>query len=164
MVDRNGMARSAALLMGLGIVVGCGGGQAPPPRGIEPMEDGTGSTQTVEADEYQFVESVQEMLQGKVAGVQVIDHPACGLTIRIRGMSDSLLGWDSDTNQNVAECDREPLLIIDNKPVPPGGMADAFRTLHPGDIDRIRVLKDVASTSVYGSQGAYGVILITTKK
>lgn len=164
MGERIGMARAATLLVGLGLAAGCGGGQAPPPRGLEPMEDGSGSTRTVNADEYQFVESVQEMIQGRVAGVQVIDHPACGLTIRIRGMSDSLLGWDSGSNQNVAECDREPLLIIDNKPVPPGGMADAFRTLRPEDIDRIRVLKDVASTSVYGTQGAYGVILISTKR
>lgn len=151
-----------ALAIGLVLLAGCGG-RAPEPRGLAPEDNGTGATRTVDVDDYQFVETVQELLQGKVAGVQVVDHPVCGLTIRIRGLSSSLMGWDSNTNQNVAECEREPLLIIDNKPIPPGGMAAAFQTLTPSDIDRIQVLKDVASTSVYGSQGAYGVILITTK-
>lgn len=145
-------------------VTACGGSQAKPATGLAPEENGTGSTRTIENRDHQFVESVQEMLRGRVSGVQVIDHPACGLTVRIRGMSDSLLGWDESANQSVAECDREPLLIIDNKPIAPGGMAQAFETLQPQDIDRIQVLKDVATTSVYGTRGAFGVILITTSK
>lgn len=153
---------AGALLIGLAFLAGCGSGRAERPSGLAPEEDGGGATRTVEADERQFVETVQEMLQGKVAGLQVMDHPACGLTIRIRGMSDSLLGWDSESNQSVAECDREPLLIIDNKPVAPGGLVNALESLRPSDIERIRVLKDVSSTSVYGSRGAYGVILVTT--
>lgn len=162
MTSNTRMARGAALLLGLAFVVACGSGRSERPTGLAPGEDGSGATRTVEPDEHQFVESVQEMLQGRVAGVQVIDHPACGPTIRIRGMSDSLMGWDSESNQSVAECDREPLLVIDNKPVAPGGLVNALASLQPTDIEKIRVLKDVSSTSVYGSRGAYGVILVTT--
>lgn len=155
--------RAAVVLVGLGLLAGCGsGGTAQRPTGLAPQGDGSGSTRTVDSNGYQFVETVQEMLRGKVAGLQVMDHPACGLTIRIRGMSDSLLGWNSDSNQNVAECDREPLLIIDNKPAPQGRLVRALGTLNPEDVEKIQVLKDVASTSVYGTRGAYGVILVTT--
>ena len=163
MAIKRSAIQAATLLIGLGLLAGCGSGGRTSDTGLAPEDNETGATRTVEGDERQFVQTVQEMLRGKVAGVQVIDHPACGLTIRIRGMSDSLLGWDQSANQNVPQCEREPLLIIDNKPIAPGGMAQAFETLSPDDIDRIQVLKDVASTSVYGTRGAYGVILITTK-
>lgn len=163
MTTKTRTIRAATLLAALGLLASCAsGGSSERPTGLAPEADDGGATRTVQADDYQFVETVQEMLQGKVAGLQVMEHPACGLTIRIRGMSDSLMGLGGDADQSVAECDREPLLIIDNKPVAPGGMADAFRTLRPSDIENIRVLKDVSSTSVYGSRGAYGVILVTT--
>ncbi len=167
MADITRVPRVVTLLVGSAFLASCGGGAASAPPatpGLSPEEDGTGATRTVEGDEHQFVETVQEMLRGKVAGVQVLELPGCGLTVRIRGMSESLLSWNAENRQSVPECDREPLLIIDNKPVALGHMADALRTLIPTEIERIQVLKDVASTSVYGTRGAYGVILITTKR
>jgi TonB-dependent SusC/RagA subfamily outer membrane receptor len=138
---------------------GCGGSAEPPDSGLRPtsQEDATGASATVRPDENQFVENVEEMLRGHVSGLQVLDHPECGLTIRIRGVTDSI-------NPGAATCDREPLLIIDDKPVPPGTLIRALRGLAPSQIDRIRVLKDVSSTSVYGTRGANGVILVTTKR
>lgn len=145
-------------LVGL-TAAGCGGGSArpqPPDLGISPPEDGTGAEQTVRRDSAQFVESVQDMLRGRVAGVEVVDLPECGgVTLRIRATAE--IGEGS-------LCEREPLLIIDEKPVPLGHMADALRGLLPREIERIRVLKDVASTSVYGTRGAYGVILVSTRR
>ena len=73
----------------------------------------------------------------------------CGISIRIRGAS-TFLGSS------------EPLYIIDGAKVQsgPGGLL----FLDPGDIKKIEVLKDIGSTAIYGSEGANGVILITTKR
>jgi TonB-dependent SusC/RagA subfamily outer membrane receptor len=155
-------ATAGALLGVLGWLAACGGGSAAPPpsgTGMAPEENGTGAVKTVEADESQFFDTVQDMIQGRVAGLQVLDLPGCGVTLRIRGTTE--LRGDS---QGGYLCDREPLLIIDDKPVAPGNMESALRALVPVQIDRIRVLKDVASTSVYGTRGAYGVVLIDTKR
>ncbi|MFW6205998.1 MAG: TonB-dependent receptor plug domain-containing protein [Gemmatimonadota bacterium] len=159
-MDAKPKVRGIATLMAVALMAGCAsGGQAGPYQGLEPGEDSTGSGGEVRADDGRFVETVQEMLQGRVSGVQVIDHPVCGHTIRIRGMSDSLLDVGG-----AGECEREPLLIIDQKPVALGNLVAALDGLAPTDIKRIRVLKDVASTSVYGTRGAYGVILISTNR
>lgn len=155
-------ATLGALIATLGLLAACGGrSTAPPPSGtgIAPDENGTGAVATVEPEEGEFFDTVQQMLQGRVAGLQVLDLPGCGVTLRIRGTTE--LRGDS---QGGYLCDREPLLIIDDKPVAPGNMESALRALVPVQIDRIRVLKDVASTSVYGTRGAYGVVLINTKR
>lgn len=150
-------AMISAVLLAVVSLTACGsGGKAPPPRGLAPEDGGPGATRTVEADEHRFVESVQEMLRGQVAGVQVVEDPQCGgIVLRIRTSAPSLLG---------ARCDPPPLLIIDGKPIAPAGVGSALEGLLPYEIDRIQVLKDVASTAVYGSRGAYGVIIINTRR
>lgn len=92
---------------------------------------------------------VQELLVGRFPGVEVARAPAGGITVRIRGAS-TIMG------------SAEPLYIIDGARVQsgPGGLL----FLDPGDIRKIEVLKDIGSTSYYGSEGANGVILITTKR
>ncbi|SEL67665.1 SusC/RagA family TonB-linked outer membrane protein [Parapedobacter koreensis] len=94
--------------------------------------------------------SVANMLQGRAAGVQVSQNngtPGASLSIRIRGT-------------NSINADSEPLYVIDGFPSSEGiGM-----TIKPEDIESITILKDAASTSIYGARGANGVVLITTKK
>lgn len=86
-------------------------------------------------------------LQGRLAGVSITSTsgaPGSGSTIRVRGMN-SLQG------------DTGPLIVIDG--IPGGSMS----ALNPSDIASVEVLKDASATAVYGSKGANGVILITTK-
>lgn len=90
---------------------------------------------------------VEQALQGRTAGVQVISNsgqPGEGFTVRIRGVG---------TNGN-----SEPLYLVDGMPV--GGID----YLSPNDIQSIEILKDAAATAIYGARGANGVVLITTKQ
>jgi TonB-dependent starch-binding outer membrane protein SusC len=104
------------------------------------------------------VVSPEELIRGKVAGVQVTEQnggePGGGMSIRIRGGT-------SITSSN------EPLYVIDGVIIPPGGGLSAGRNplnfLNPNDIQSFTVLKDASSTAIYGSQGANGVVLITTR-
>ena len=93
--------------------------------------------------------SVDDMFAGRFAGVDVARAPGGGITVRIRAGSTILAGT-------------EPIYIIDGARVQsgPGGLL----FLDPGDIQKIEVLKDVGSTSMYGSEGANGVVIITTKR
>ena len=91
---------------------------------------------------------VANMLQGKVAGVVVTPlsgQPGEGVSIRVRGIG-SIRG-----NQS-------PLWVID------GVVGDAVAELNPNDIEAISVLKDGSATALYGSRGANGVVLVTTKR
>lgn len=95
------------------------------------------------------VSRVDQMLQGKMAGVDVKSTngaPGAGTTIRIRG--------SRSINAN-----NEPLYVVD-------GIIDAtnLNTLSPDDIESIDVLKDASAAAIYGSRGANGVVIITTKK
>lgn len=96
------------------------------------------------------VARVEELLRGRVAGVYVTEAPGGGLTVRIRG-------------QNTILGNGEPLYVVDGIPITPmpGG---TISFLNPYDIESITVLKDAAATAIYGSRGANGVILITTKR
>ncbi len=90
---------------------------------------------------------VEQALQGKTAGVQVISNsgqPGEGFTVRIRG-----IGTTGDSN---------PLYIVDGMPV--GGID----FLNPNDVESIEVLKDASATAIYGARGANGVVLMTTKQ
>ncbi len=106
------------------------------------------------------VTSFDQALTGKAAGVQI--NTSSGLVgdnviIRVRGAAS--LGNSS-----------QPLIIIDGIPVTQGNVgqlynpANALSDINPNDIESVEVLKDAASASIYGSRGAAGVILITTKK
>ncbi|MRT93714.1 TonB-dependent receptor [Ancylomarina sp. 16SWW S1-10-2] len=95
--------------------------------------------------------SVDGLLQGRSAGVQVVsssDDPGAGSTIRIRGGSSYRSG-------------NEPLVVVDGFPI---GNAGDIKQISPSDIESMEILKDASSTAIYGSRGANGVIMITTKK
>jgi TonB-dependent starch-binding outer membrane protein SusC len=117
--------------------------------GIQKKELVTGAITSVKAADITQtpVLRIEQALQGRVAGVTVTNQsgqPGDAPTIRIRG---------TGTNGNA-----EPLYIVDGFPV--GGID----FLNPGDIESISVLKDAASSAIYGARGANGVVIITTKK
>ncbi|MFN8303847.1 MAG: TonB-dependent receptor [Saprospiraceae bacterium] len=89
---------------------------------------------------------VEQALQGRMAGVQVAQvsgSPGSALTVRVRGVG-------TITNS-------DPLYIVD------GMQVDGLDFLNPNDIESVNLLKDAASAAIYGSRGANGVVLITTK-
>ncbi|MDO6491259.1 MAG: SusC/RagA family TonB-linked outer membrane protein [Cellulophaga sp.] len=115
--------------------------------------DVTGSVTSVEMDNIPSkpANSIDGLLQGQVAGVQVTtpsDNPGAGAVIRIRGGS-SLRGGN------------DPLVVVDGFPI---GYAGDLKQISPQDIASMEVLKDASASAIYGSRGANGVIMITTKK
>ena len=90
-----------------------------------------------------------EIFVGKFPGVQVLPAPGGGISLRIR---------NGGTFYNRGN----PLIVLDGVPMTPGTAELLF--IDPDDIDTIEVLKDAASSSFYGLQGANGVVLITTKR
>ncbi|SBW06864.1 TonB-dependent receptor [uncultured Dysgonomonas sp.] len=115
--------------------------------------DLTGSVATVKMDDLKDIpaNSIENLLQGRSAGLQVINtsqDPGAGATVRIRGGS-SLRGSNS------------PLLVVDGFPL---GDAGNLKQINTADITSIEVLKDASASSIYGSRGANGVIIVTTKK
>ncbi|MDX1906250.1 MAG: TonB-dependent receptor [Bacteroidia bacterium] len=108
----------------------------------------TGSVSVIQAKEIAEtpVLRVEQALQGRAAGIQVTQNsgsPGSTLSVRIRG-----LGTINNS---------DPLYVVD------GVIVDGLDFLNPNDIETINVLKDAASTAIYGTQGANGVVLITTK-
>lgn len=109
--------------------------------------------------------SLNQGLQGRIAGVQVNQNdgaPGAGVSIQIRGA-------------NSTETSTEPLYIIDGIPFTSSGMPGTGRdgmmqttnplgAISPSDIESIEVLKDASATAIYGSRGANGVVLVTTRK
>lgn len=114
--------------------------------------DLTGSVSSVSADKIMGVKGVSNIagaLQGRAPGVQVIQRsgqPGEGVSIKIRGTNSIQAGND-------------PLYVVDGLPL--DGLT---AQLNPSDIETVEVLKDASSTAIYGSRGANGVIMITTKK
>ena len=116
--------------------------------GTQKKADLTGSVASVAPEKLtQGVnQSVSHTLQGQAAGVTVIQNsgePGAGVEIRIRGAGS--------INDN------SPLYIVD-------GMIGSINGLNPADIESMSVLKDAASAAIYGSRGANGVVIVTTKK
>jgi TonB-dependent SusC/RagA subfamily outer membrane receptor len=95
-------------------------------------------------------EPLEKILAGRVAGVVVTRAPDGGLAVRIRGTS-------------TVSANAEPLFVIDGVPIEPGPGGSLFG-INPYDVERIEVLKDAASTTMYGVRGANGVILVQTKR
>ena len=98
------------------------------------------------------ITSASSALQGKAAGVQVIQpngSPGQGMVVRVRGAS-------SISSSN------DPLYVVDSVPVGEGNYAIAY--LSPNEIESMQVLKDASSAAIYGSRAANGVVLITTKQ
>jgi iron complex outermembrane receptor protein len=121
--------------------------------------DLTGSVTAIKPDEmnHGLQTSAQDMLQGKVAGVNIINsggEPGGGATIRIRG------GSSLNASNN-------PLVVIDGLAMDSYGIQGASNPLNlvnPNDIESFTVLKDASATAIYGSRASNGVIIITTKK
>ena len=108
-----------------------------------------GSTVTAEDIQNAPGQPIEKILAGRVAGVTVTRTPD-GIAVRIRGTT-SLSG------------STEPLYVIDGMPITPGPDG-SLSGIAPEDIESIEVLKDAASTTMYGIRGANGVIVIKTKK
>ncbi len=141
--------------------------------------DLTGSVSSLKADEINVGSnvSVDQMMQGRAAGVQISQsssEPGGGMSVRIRGASS-------------INASNEPLYVIDGLPIDNSSGISAsglgvsgfessaktainlvpknpLNSLNPNDIESIEILKDASATAIYGSRGANGVVLITTKK
>lgn len=138
--------------------------------GTQRRRDISGSVSSVDVAEANTgqVTSPQDLIQGRVAGVNILENsgePGSGVNVRIRGTTSISAGSD-------------PLYVVDGVPISstnitPGGSSaggvtassstNPLALINPNDIESIEVLKDAAATSIYGSQGANGVILVTTK-
>ena len=133
-------------------------------------KDLTGSISSVKVEEEVANQSnsIDQLLQGRAAGVQVVQNggnPGSGISVKIRG-TNSLRG------------NNEPLYVVDGviissagEDVLPAGVGNigqesqnGLNGINPRDIESIQVLKDASATAIYGSRGANGVVVITTKK
>jgi TonB-linked SusC/RagA family outer membrane protein len=117
--------------------------------GVQRKSDLTGAVGSVKAEEIRRipVPSVEQALQGKMAGVYVSPasgEPGAGATIRIRG---------TGTLNNAS-----PIFVVD------GMILSDISFLNPQDVESVEVLKDASATAIYGNRGSNGVIIITTKK
>lgn len=135
------------------------------------------ATATITADDIKDVpaSSVMELMQGKVAGVNIQNNsgqPGARGSVFQRGLSNLEVSGEGN---NAFLAPTQPLIIIDNVPIDVNtdyeyGFAQAgpgvnpLALLPPEDIESVQILKDAAATSVYGSRGAYGVWIINTKK
>jgi TonB-dependent SusC/RagA subfamily outer membrane receptor len=97
---------------------------------------------------------VEDLLVGRVPGLEVVPLSNGSFTLRIRGAR----GLRSGNTQD------EPLLVIDDIPAPVGSLSSTLAAISPRDVARIDVLKDAAAASIYGVRGGNGVIIITTKR
>jgi TonB-linked SusC/RagA family outer membrane protein len=117
--------------------------------GVQKKSDLTGAISSVKAQdlEARTITDASQALQGKTAGVQVMNssaRPGASPTIRIRGISSN------------GDCD--PLYVVD------GRVTSDIGGIDPNDIESMEVLKDGASAAIYGASAGNGVVLITTKK
>lgn len=146
--------------IGIGEVVAIG-------YGTVKKSDLTGAVGVISGDDLTTLASpnFEQGIQGKIAGLQMTQtsaEPGGAISVKIRG-TNSLLGSS------------EPLYVIDGFPISndntarPGGWEgqgslNLLSNLNPNDIESVQVLKDASATAIYGSRGANGVVIITTKK
>ena len=133
--------------------------------GTQEARDRTGVVEVVTSDRFNTgrVVSPEELIRAKVAGVQVVDNnePGGSLQIRIRGGTSV-----KASNEPLYVVDGVPLAVPGPLPNVPGGTSvgrNPLNFLNPNDIESISVLKDASATAIYGSRGANGVVIITTK-
>ena len=157
------LAPSAANTIGEVVVIGYGTAR---------KKDLTGSVSSVKAKDFNqgVIAAPDQLLQGKVAGLDIVSNsgqPGAATTIKIRG-------------NNSIRSNNNPLYVIDGVPLDgrtarpslnlsSGGFGPAPESnpllyINPNDIAQIDVLKDASSAAIYGSRGANGVIVITTKR
>ena len=157
--------RHAVSIITLGTLAACGG-PGLPPAGPAPgevdvgydtqqAEKVTGAVSTVKpASDKSAPLRVEDLLRGKAAGVQIMQLPNGTVSLRIRAAPG--------TDQGGATI--EPLIVLDGTPVSNGRLEEALAGLTRDDIRQVDVLKDLASTAIYGQRGAGGVIVITTTR
>ena len=119
--------------------------------GSQQRRDVTGAVGSVSSEQIAQQPSTNaiEALKGRVPGVDIVSsgyNPGAGVQIRIRG-------------QRSIKASNDPLYVLDGVP-----MAGSVGDLNPGDIESIEILKDASATAIYGSRGANGVVLVTTKR
>lgn len=138
--------------------------------GTQKAKDATGSVVAIGAKDFNkgVIASPEQLLQGRAAGIQITPasgEPGAGVNIRIRGTSSLRSG-------------NNPLFVVDGVPLDGGETSSGGRDfgtgsqsarnplnfLNPDDIENISVLKDASSAAIYGSRGANGVVLITTRR
>lgn len=131
---------------------GPGPGEVDVGYGTQEEEDVTGSVTSVSEAEVEATQPlpIDELLRGRVPGLQVVQRPDGSTGYRLRGTNSMLF-------------DQEPLFVIDGVPISPANLQSALSSLAPEAIRQVDVLKDVSSTSIFGTRGAGGVILITTR-
>lgn len=124
------------------------------------QKDVTGAINSVKAKDFQngVVQTAEQLIVGKTPGIQITQNsgePGVGSRIRIRGGSS-------------ISAVQDPLYVIDGMIIDHQkdvlGSANPLNLINPNDIESIDVLKDAASTAIYGNRGSNGVIIITTKK
>ncbi|RTE54418.1 TonB-dependent receptor [Arenibacter aquaticus] len=137
--------------------------------GTTTVKDATGSVSAVTSEDFNggVISSPEQLIQGKSAGVQISQgsgEPGSGVAIRIRGTSS-------------VRSNNDPLFVVDGVPLPSGSSSsegtdigvgsssarNPLSFLNPNDIESMSILKDASSTAIYGSRGANGVVIITTK-
>ena len=136
--------------------------------GTTTVKDATGSVVSVTAKDFNggVISSPEQLIQGKTAGVQISQssgEPGAGIAVRIRGTSS-------------VRSNNNPLFVVDGIPLSDGGTAESgdlgggvgpaknpLSFLNPNDIESMSILKDASATAIYGSRGANGVVIITTK-
>ena len=137
--------------------------------GTTTVKDATGAVSAINSEDFNggIIASPEQLIQGKTAGVQITQasgEPGAGVNIRIRGA-------------NSIRSNNNPLFVVDGIPLSaesttPGagdiaGGENASRNplnfINPADIESISILKDASATAIYGSRGANGVVIVTTK-
>lgn len=137
--------------------------------GTTTVKDATGAVASVSAEDFNqgVIASPEQLIQGKTAGVQISQNsgePGAGIQIRIRG-------------SNSVRNDTNPLFVLDGVPLASGSNTPGIDVpgvggnptknplsfINPNDIASISILKDASATAIYGSRGANGVVMITTK-
>lgn len=126
--------------------------------GTQEKKDVTGSMASIKSDNFNrgVISSPEQLLQGKVAGVNITSsngEPGAAQSITIRGIGSVRQG-------------SMPLFVVDGVALDNSGTGavNPLSFINPNDIESIDVLKDASATAIYGSRGANGVVLVTTKK
>lgn len=127
--------------------------------GVQKKSDVTGAMASVGSKEIEArpVTNAMQALQGKAAGVDITSNERPGELgkVQIRGMRSMIKNSSGEYSGNT------PLYVVDGVPLM---SSSAIETINPRDIESIDILKDASATAIYGSRGANGVILVTTKK
>ncbi len=154
-----GLAAAALVLAGSACASSGQRSQTPAPDtvqvgyGTQARGDVTSSIGSVKPDERRDASATQldQLLLGRVSGVEIQRLGSGKISLRVRGAASFYMS-------------SEPLYVIDGTPIPANNFTDAVSGLTAEQVLRIDVLKDAAATAIYGTQGANGVVLITTKR